>query len=106
MDIRRVLMTLMVANREEDDDDEEELIMVMNFIRMRKRNRARRSKLLPNLIKLFYGGNRGDNRLAMTGFSELVWRYSDVQFSEDFRMTRGRFEVNISLFRLDVYNVS
>ena len=75
---------VMAENLEEDDDDEDELLMVMNLIRVRKRNRARHSKLLPKLLKILYGDNRGDNRLAMTGFTELVWRYQTYSFLKTF----------------------
>lgn len=82
-----------ILNREEDEDDIDEVLMLLTYYRKRKRNRARRLNLVSNLLKILYGGNRGDNRVAMTGFTEIVWRYSDIQFPEDFRMTRERFGV-------------
>ena len=32
-------------------------------------------------------------REVLDGFTEMVWRYPDVQFREDFRMPRRKFQV-------------
>ena len=41
-------------------------------------------------------------RLSIRGFFSLVWRYPDVQFKEDFRMTRELFEVKKSYLVLNI----
>lgn len=95
MDTQRIIFTILLSFREEnDDDDEDKPSTVLNFVRIREKHRARRSQLLSKLLRVFYGANRGDNRIVASDFTHTVWRYSDVQFSEDFRMTRTRFEVS------------
>ncbi len=101
----RLILALMAINNEVDDDDDEYVLTILNFIRLRiKRNRSRRLATVNRVLKLFYDKNRINYRVTLSGFPELVWRYSDVQFSEDFRMPRERFQVNqarvIYLFRI------
>ncbi len=35
-------------------------------------------------------------RLILPGYPEMVFRYQDVQFSEDYRMPREKFEVYLA----------
>ena len=32
-------------------------------------------------------------RIVLPGYAEMVFRYRDIQFSEDYRMSRERFQV-------------
>lgn len=45
------------------------------------------------MIRSYDKAIRRIQRLALPGFTDLVFQYPDKQFSEDFRMSRERFEV-------------
>ena len=73
------------------DCDEDELFVMFSRCLKSLSNR-RRVKLLRWLL-LQTRKKCPFRREALGGFAELVLRYSDVQFAEDFRMTRQRFRV-------------
>jgi len=37
---------------------------------------------------------RNAQRLVLRGYAEMVFRYRDIQFTEDYRMPREKFQVN------------
>ena len=64
-----------------------------------RRHPNRMSILLKCLLKesRFRRQNRDQRnaqRLVLRGYAEMVFRYRDIQFTEDYRMPREKFQVN------------
>lgn len=98
---RIITALLMNLHQQEENDDEEAVLAALQAIvfRSRQMRRYRRHPLLLWLLRRHQiRGMMGPiNRLAIPNFVDIVWRYPDTQFQEDFRMHRERFEVNIGL---------
>ena len=94
---RLIIAILTYLRQEEENDDDEAVLAALQVIAMRRRqiqNRKRHPILTWLLRKKLIEDLRGpSDRQAITNFIEIVWRYPDTQFQEDFRMTRQRFEV-------------
>ena len=99
MDNHRELIDLSMFLQQEDDDDDDVILATLNAILIRRRQRHARSRhpivnwmLRRNKIRQILGPTE---QFSIPGFCEIVWRYGDVQFIEDFRMPRQRFEVSL-----------
>lgn len=94
---RVITALLMNLYQQEENDDEEAVLAALQAIvfRSRQLRRTRRQSLLLWLLRRHQIREMMGpiNRLAMLDFVEIVWRYPDTQFQEDFRMHRERFEV-------------
>lgn len=91
---RRLLQIVMLLQKlilKVDDDDDVQALMYTITLRAPRRSLFSlwaRKKLLE------FRRIEESQRLSISGFVSLVWRYPDIQFKEDFRMTREMFEVN------------
>lgn len=98
------MVMVMQVMQDQDDDDSQAILALLYAILIKKKLR-RRFYMHPLVKWLFRQAElrqlMGPNdRLAITNFVEIVWQYNDVQFQEDFRMPRQRFEVEIYLYTL------
>lgn len=102
MDLGREIIALGLFLQQNNNDDDDDLLALLNAILLRQRQRRNnrrhlflRAQMHLNRFRLLRGPI---GRIALEGFVEMVWQYDDVQFAEDFRMPRQRFEVFTSSF--------
>nr|CAH0103787.1 unnamed protein product [Daphnia galeata] len=99
MDLRPILGLISFLQQEEDEEDED-ILAILSIIKFSKKNGNTPYKISLLLKYIMKQSQRRriirdqgrTARIVLPGYAEMVFRYRDIQFSEDYRMSRERFQ--------------
>ncbi|KZR98232.1 Uncharacterized protein APZ42_006448, partial [Daphnia magna] len=98
MDLRPLLGIISFLQQEEDDEEEDILaiLSIIKFVTKNGNTPYRMSLLLKWIMKKsqirLIREQRRTERIVLPGYAEMVFRYRDIQFAEDYRMGREKFQ--------------